>query len=151
MLGAGNGLTVATTVPSTLERPLVRMRQHYADALRLADLSALAGMSVSHFIRTFKRSMGGCQVRRHLIGARCNGIAMDLAPKRPVPVFPLPGTVLFPGAEMRTDAMPACAPLRHWDLNQTISCRTGRRPSSVLRQTAGPGAFECQKCTGTRI
>lgn len=46
------------TVPSTLERPLVRMRQHYADALRLADLSALAGMSVSHFIRTFKRSMG---------------------------------------------------------------------------------------------
>ncbi|MCE9628296.1 MAG: LON peptidase substrate-binding domain-containing protein [Candidatus Eisenbacteria bacterium] len=25
---------------------------------------------------------------------------MDLAPKRPVPVFPLPGTVLFPGAEM---------------------------------------------------
>ena len=57
----------------------------------------------------------------------------------------------FPGAEMRTDAMPACAPLRHWDLNQTISCRTGRRPSSVLRQTAGPGAFECRKCTGTRI
>lgn len=46
------------TVPSALERPLVRMRQHYADALRLADLSALAGMSVSHFIRTFKRSMG---------------------------------------------------------------------------------------------
>lgn len=46
------------TVPSTLERPLVRMRQHYADSLRLADLSALAGMSVSHFIRTFKRSMG---------------------------------------------------------------------------------------------
>ncbi len=47
-----------TSVPSALERPLVRMRQHYADPLRLADLSALAGMSVSHFIRTFKRSMG---------------------------------------------------------------------------------------------
>jgi transcriptional regulator GlxA family with amidase domain len=47
-----------TTVPSALERPLVRMRQHYADSLRLAELSALAGMSVSHFIRTFKRSMG---------------------------------------------------------------------------------------------
>ena len=26
--------------------------------------------------------------------------AMDQAPKRPVPVFPLPGVVLFPGAEM---------------------------------------------------
>lgn len=25
---------------------------------------------------------------------------MDQAPKRPVPVFPMPGTVLFPGAEM---------------------------------------------------
>jgi AraC-like DNA-binding protein len=47
-----------TTVPSALDRPLVRMRQHYADSLRLAELSALAGMSVSHFIRTFKRSMG---------------------------------------------------------------------------------------------
>ena len=47
-----------TSVPSALERPLLRMRQHYADALRLADLSALAGMSVSHFIRTFRHSMG---------------------------------------------------------------------------------------------
>lgn len=45
-------------VPSTLERPLIRMRQHYADALRLSDLAHLAGMSVSHFIRTFKRTMG---------------------------------------------------------------------------------------------
>jgi AraC-like DNA-binding protein len=45
-------------VPSALERPLVRMRQHYADALRLSDLAPLAGMSVSHFIRTFKHSMG---------------------------------------------------------------------------------------------
>ncbi|MFZ4767326.1 MAG: AraC family transcriptional regulator [Roseimicrobium sp.] len=45
-------------VPSALDRPLVRMRQHYADPLRLAELAALAGMSMSHFIRTFKRSMG---------------------------------------------------------------------------------------------
>lgn len=48
----------ADFVPSALEKPLIRMRQHYSDPLRLADLSSLAGMSVSHFIRTFKRSMG---------------------------------------------------------------------------------------------
>ena len=45
-------------VPSALEKPLVRMRQHYSDPLRLAELAELGGMSVSHFIRTFKRSMG---------------------------------------------------------------------------------------------
>ena len=34
------------------------MRLNYADPLRLSDLATLANMSVSHFIRTFKRSMG---------------------------------------------------------------------------------------------
>jgi AraC-like DNA-binding protein len=53
-----DGSQDAEPVPSTLERPLIRMRQHYSDALRLSDLAQLAGMSVSHFIRTFKRSMG---------------------------------------------------------------------------------------------
>lgn len=48
----------ADPVPSALERPLIRMKQHYADPLKLAELSTLAGMSVSHFIRTFKRTMG---------------------------------------------------------------------------------------------
>ena len=45
-------------IPQSLERPLIHMRQHYSDTLRLHDLAALAGMSVSHFIRTFKRAMG---------------------------------------------------------------------------------------------
>jgi len=53
-----DGAQSTDPVPSALERPLVRMRQHYADALRLSDLAPLAGMSVSHFIRTFKHSMG---------------------------------------------------------------------------------------------
>ena len=48
----------AEFVPSALEKPLVRMKQHYSDPLRLAELADIAGMSVSHFIRTFKRSMG---------------------------------------------------------------------------------------------
>ena len=45
-------------IPHSLERPLIHMRQHYADTLRLNDLAALGGMSVSHFIRIFKRAMG---------------------------------------------------------------------------------------------
>ncbi len=53
-----DGAHDADPVPSALERPLVRMKQHYADPLKLAELSVLAGMSVSHFIRTFKRTMG---------------------------------------------------------------------------------------------
>jgi len=53
-----DGALDADPVPGALERPLVRMRQHYADSLRLSDLAPLAGMSVSHFIRTFKHSMG---------------------------------------------------------------------------------------------
>jgi len=45
-------------VPGMLERPLLRMRIDYAQPLRLGDLAKLAGMSVSHFIRVFRRSMG---------------------------------------------------------------------------------------------
>jgi AraC-like DNA-binding protein len=53
-----DGASDAESIPNHLEKPLLRMRQHYADPLRLAELSVLAGMSVSHFVRTFKRSMG---------------------------------------------------------------------------------------------
>ncbi len=53
-----DGAQDSETVPSALEKPLMRMRLHYSDPLRLADLATLAGMSVSHFIRTFRHSMG---------------------------------------------------------------------------------------------
>lgn len=46
------------SVPGALQRPLQRMRMNYAEPLRLNELAKLAGMSVSHFIRLFKHSMG---------------------------------------------------------------------------------------------
>lgn len=45
-------------IPPHLEKPLQRMRHGYAEQLRLPELAQLAGMSVSHFIRSFRQVMG---------------------------------------------------------------------------------------------
>lgn len=45
-------------IPHYLEKPLQRMRNGYAEHLRLPDLAQMAGMSVSHFIRSFRQVMG---------------------------------------------------------------------------------------------
>lgn len=46
------------TVPESLRRAVERMRIYHHLPLRIAELAAIAGMSPSHFIRTFKKVMG---------------------------------------------------------------------------------------------
>lgn len=48
----------APAVPQLLRRPLERMRLYYHLPLRVGELARLAGMSPSHFARTFKHVMG---------------------------------------------------------------------------------------------
>jgi len=50
--------TLAPAVPELLRRPLERMRLYYHLPLRVDELASLAGMSPSHFARTFKHVMG---------------------------------------------------------------------------------------------
>ena len=53
-LGAPRG----PEVPENLRRALERMRIYHHLPLRIAELSLLAGMSPSHFIRSFKKALG---------------------------------------------------------------------------------------------
>ncbi|MFA6547033.1 MAG: AraC family transcriptional regulator [Limisphaerales bacterium] len=46
------------SIPELLRRPLERMRLYYHLPLRVGELAKLAGMSPSHFARTFKHVMG---------------------------------------------------------------------------------------------
>lgn len=48
----------APSIPELLRRPLERMRLYYHLPLRVGELAQLAGMSPSHFARTFKHVMG---------------------------------------------------------------------------------------------
>lgn len=48
----------APSIPELLRRPLERMRLYYHLPLRVGELARLAGMSPSHFARTFKHVMG---------------------------------------------------------------------------------------------
>lgn len=50
--------TPAASIPELLRRPLERMRLYYHLPLRVGELAQLAGMSPSHFARTFKHVMG---------------------------------------------------------------------------------------------
>lgn len=45
-------------IPLSLQKPLEAMRMHYAQALSVTQLAALAGMSVSRFHRQFKAATG---------------------------------------------------------------------------------------------
>jgi AraC-like DNA-binding protein len=45
-------------IPESLRRAVERMRIYHHLPLRISELSALVGMSPSHFIRTFKKVMG---------------------------------------------------------------------------------------------
>jgi AraC-like DNA-binding protein len=47
-----------TEIPKTLHKPMEAMRLYYDKPLRIAELAALAGMSVSNFFRHFKAATG---------------------------------------------------------------------------------------------
>lgn len=80
-LRTGNLHPSEPVAPLSLRKPLERMELYYHRPLRVAELAALGGMSVSHFMRLFKEFMGTSPIdwlrRERINQAKCRLLESD--------------------------------------------------------------------------